>query len=78
MSKRWIFPQSHCQDSTRPRSKLEAAATGIAGAAESPSSTVDLSAEVVALLSDTSESSLDVATLKVADQTEKNAVDAFA
>ncbi len=60
--------------------QLEAAATGIASAATlSPDAatadTVNLSVEVVALLSAKNQFSVNLATLKIADETQKTAVD---
>ncbi len=60
--------------------QLEAAATGIASAAAlSPDAatadTVNLSVEVVALLSAKNQFSVNLATLKIADETQKTAVD---
>ncbi len=60
------------------QAQLEAATTGIASAAASPSDTVDLSAEVVALLSAKNQFSLDLTALKIANQTQRNAVDLIA
>jgi len=63
--------------------QLEAAASGIASAAAlSPDAAtadpVNLSAEVVALLSAKNQFSLNLATLKGADETQKSAVDLLA
>ena len=60
--------------------QLEAAATGIASAAaqSSDAATVDLSTEVVALLSARNQVSLGVATLKIADQTAQSAINLLA
>jgi len=60
--------------------QLEAAATGIAssGAQTGDAATVDLSTEVVALLSAKNQFSLGIATLKVADQTQQSALSLFA
>ena len=57
--------------------QLEAAATGIAStAASSPdAATVDLSTEVVALLSAENQFSVGLATLKIAGEVQKSAVD---
>jgi len=63
--------------------QLENAATRLAGAgAESPDGasldTVDLSAEVVALMSAKTQFSANLSTLKTADQIQKNAIDLMA
>lgn len=65
------------------QAQLEAAAMGIASAATLPpdaaaSDTVDLSAEVVALLSAKNQLSVNLSTLKIADETQKSAVDLLA
>jgi len=61
--------------------QLEAAATGIASAGAlsgSPTDTVSLSTEVVALLSAKNQASVDIATLKIANQAQKSLVDLLA
>ena len=63
--------------------QLENAATRLAGAgAESPDGasldTVDLSAEVVALMSAKTQFSANLSTLKTANQIQKNAIDVMA
>jgi flagellar basal body rod protein FlgG len=63
--------------------QLEKAATSLAGsAASSPDGSnvdiVDLSAEMVALLSAKNQFSVEIATLKVADEVQKNAVNLLA
>lgn len=60
--------------------RLEAAATGIASAGDASAggATVDLSAEVVALLASKNQVSLDAATLKIADQTQKSVLNLLA
>jgi len=63
--------------------QLENAATRLAGAgAESPDGasldTVDLSAEVVALMSAKNQFSANLSTLKTANQIQKNAIDVMA
>jgi hypothetical protein len=60
--------------------QLEAAAVGIAsaGARSADAVSVDLSSEVVALLSAKNQFSLDLATLKIAGETQKSAVDLLA
>jgi len=59
--------------------QLEAAAAGIAsdGAQSGDAATVDLSTEVVALLSAKNQFSLGIATLKIADQTQQSALNLF-
>lgn len=61
--------------------QLEAAATAIASAGAlsgGANDTVSLSTEVVALLSAKNQASVDIATLKIADQTQKSLVDLLA
>jgi len=62
------------------QAQLETAAAGIASAAASggANDTVTLSTEVVALLSAKNLASVDIATLKVAGQTQKSLVDLLA